>query len=64
MNKQYAIPKGAKSFAVDIAETTDENGKKVFELTSITYYGSPDELLEIQLGDSHVETKGYQGIKK
>ncbi len=61
MIKHYQIPSGATSFDVNIAESTDKDGNKVFEIRSITYHGSPEKLLEIQLGDSHVESKGYQG---
>ena len=57
------IPKGANSLDITIAETTDLKGKKIFEVSSITYYGAPDKLLEIQLGDPSVESKGYPGIK-
>ena len=56
------IPKGADSLSIDIAETIYK-GKKVFEVTSITYWGSPRTILEIKLGDPHVESKGYPGIK-
>jgi len=58
------IPKGANSLEINIVETTDLKGKKIFEVSSITYYGSPRKILEIKLGDSHVESKGYPGIKK
>jgi len=57
------LPEGAKSLEIIIAETTDLKGKKLFEVTQITYYGSPRKILEIQLGDSCAESKGYPGIK-
>lgn len=56
------IPKGAASLEIDIVETTYK-GKTLFQVTRITYYGSPKTILDIQLGDSHVESKGYPGIK-
>jgi len=58
------IPKGARSLAINIVETTDKKGKTIFEVNSISYFGSPKKILEIQLGDSHVESKGYPGIKQ
>lgn len=48
---------------IDLAETTNKKGKKIFVMSSITYYGSPRKILEVQLGDIHVESKGYQGTK-
>lgn len=57
------IPKGARSLSINIVETTDKKGKTIFEIGSISYYGVPRKILEIQLGDSHVESKGYPGIK-